>query len=48
MLALREPAVFADCRGVETLRAAGVEVVELADLGHLVAAVNAHLLRVAA
>lgn len=44
VIALREPLLFADCRGVETLRAAGVEVVEATDLGHLVRAVNAHVL----
>ena len=44
VLALREPLLFADCDGVEVLRRAGVEVVEIADLGHLVREVNAHLL----
>jgi diaminohydroxyphosphoribosylaminopyrimidine deaminase/5-amino-6-(5-phosphoribosylamino)uracil reductase len=44
VLALREPALFADCDGVAALRRAGVEVVELADLGAAVRDVNAHLL----
>jgi diaminohydroxyphosphoribosylaminopyrimidine deaminase/5-amino-6-(5-phosphoribosylamino)uracil reductase len=44
VLALREPLLFADCDGVEVLRRAGVEVIEIADLGHLVRAVNAHVL----
>lgn len=44
VLALREPSLFADCDGVAALRRAGVEVVEQADLGDLVRAVNAHLL----
>jgi diaminohydroxyphosphoribosylaminopyrimidine deaminase / 5-amino-6-(5-phosphoribosylamino)uracil reductase len=44
--ALREPLLFVDCRGVETLREAGVEVVEISDLGDRVRAVNAHVLDV--
>jgi diaminohydroxyphosphoribosylaminopyrimidine deaminase/5-amino-6-(5-phosphoribosylamino)uracil reductase len=44
VLALREPLLFVDCHGVETLRAAGVEVVEIADLGPLVREINAHVL----
>ncbi|MFG1606448.1 deaminase [Actinoplanes sp. NPDC049265] len=44
VFALREPEIFADCTGLETLRANGVEVVELATLGAGVVAVNAHLL----
>ncbi len=44
VLAMREPPTFADCRGAETLREAGVEVVELTDLADLVRQVNAHLL----
>jgi diaminohydroxyphosphoribosylaminopyrimidine deaminase/5-amino-6-(5-phosphoribosylamino)uracil reductase len=43
VFALREPPLFADCHGARTLRAAGVEVVELSHLGHLVREVNAHL-----
>jgi pyrimidine deaminase RibD-like protein len=43
VLAAREPELFADCRGVETLQDAGVEVVELEDLAGLVRAANAHL-----
>lgn len=45
VFAMREPDIFADCRGAETLLAAGVEVVELADLAGPVHRVNAHLLR---
>jgi diaminohydroxyphosphoribosylaminopyrimidine deaminase/5-amino-6-(5-phosphoribosylamino)uracil reductase len=44
VLALREPLLFADCDGVEVLRRAGVEVIEIADLGPLVREVNSHLL----
>jgi diaminohydroxyphosphoribosylaminopyrimidine deaminase / 5-amino-6-(5-phosphoribosylamino)uracil reductase len=43
VLAMLEPPTFADCRGAETLRAAGVEVVEFTELAVLVRAVNAHL-----
>lgn len=44
VLALREPLLFADCDGVETLRDAGVEVVEIGEFGQAVRDVNAHLL----
>lgn len=44
VFALHEPALFADCRGVATLRAAGVEVVIHPELAGDVRAVNAHLL----
>ena len=44
VIALREPLLFADCRGVETLRDAGVEVIEIGDLGGLVREVNADVL----
>ena len=44
VFALREPPTFADCRGVETLRDAGVEVVELTDLADPVRDLNAHLI----
>jgi diaminohydroxyphosphoribosylaminopyrimidine deaminase/5-amino-6-(5-phosphoribosylamino)uracil reductase len=44
VFALREPLVFADGRGVETLLAAGVEVIEKPELGPLVAEVNEHIL----
>jgi diaminohydroxyphosphoribosylaminopyrimidine deaminase / 5-amino-6-(5-phosphoribosylamino)uracil reductase len=44
VIAWREPSLFvADCQGVETLTAAGVEVVELHDLAAEARAVNAHL-----
>jgi len=42
--AMREPTVFVEGTGAELLERAGVEVVELADLAHLVREVNAHLL----
>ncbi|MEQ4303431.1 deaminase [Plantactinospora sp. B6F1] len=44
VLALREPLLFADCDGVETLRGGGVEIVEIGELGQLVVTMNAHLL----
>ena len=43
VLAAREPDLFADCRGVADLRAAGVDVVEVEELAGLVRAVNSHL-----
>ncbi|MER5868668.1 dCMP deaminase [Streptomyces sp. NPDC002044] len=44
-IAWREPSLLvADCVGVETLRGAGVEVVELPGLTDRARAVNAHLL----
>jgi pyrimidine deaminase RibD-like protein len=43
VFAMREPPIFTDCRGVEALREAGVEVVEQPDLAGLVRQVNAHL-----
>jgi riboflavin-specific deaminase-like protein len=44
VFAWREPDLFVDCVGAETLRAAGVGVVEMPDLAAQVRAVNAHLL----
>jgi diaminohydroxyphosphoribosylaminopyrimidine deaminase / 5-amino-6-(5-phosphoribosylamino)uracil reductase len=44
VFALREPSLFVDCRGAETLEEAGVEVVEIPDLAGLVREVNAHVL----
>jgi diaminohydroxyphosphoribosylaminopyrimidine deaminase / 5-amino-6-(5-phosphoribosylamino)uracil reductase len=44
VIALREPLLFADCHGVSTLRDAGVEVIEIVDLGRLVREVNADVL----
>ncbi|MEU8243357.1 deaminase [Actinoplanes missouriensis] len=44
VLALREPLLFADCDGVDTLRLAGVDVAELPELAAQVRAVNAHVL----
>ncbi len=41
--AWREPALFVDGEGDELLRAAGLEVVEMADLAGLVRRANAHL-----
>ena len=47
VIAWREPPVFVrDARGVETLGAAGVTVVEFSDLAERAAAVNAHILAV--
>jgi diaminohydroxyphosphoribosylaminopyrimidine deaminase/5-amino-6-(5-phosphoribosylamino)uracil reductase len=48
VMALREPLLFVDCRGVEMLRAGGAEVVEIGDLADRVRAVNAHVLDVPA
>jgi diaminohydroxyphosphoribosylaminopyrimidine deaminase/5-amino-6-(5-phosphoribosylamino)uracil reductase len=48
VFALREPPLFADCHGVETLRRAGVEVVEIGDLARFVGEVNAHVFASAA
>ena len=45
VFALREPPIFVICRGAELLRDSGVEVIEIADLDHLVLDVNVHLLR---
>ena len=46
VLAWREPSLFvADARGVEQLKAAGVEVVELPEMAEAARAVNAHLFR---
>jgi diaminohydroxyphosphoribosylaminopyrimidine deaminase/5-amino-6-(5-phosphoribosylamino)uracil reductase len=45
VFALREPDIFADCTGLETLRANGVEVVELPALAGRVAAINAHIMK---
>ncbi|MEV8115757.1 deaminase [Streptomyces xiamenensis] len=44
VFAWREPLLFADCDGAETLAAAGVRVVELSALADEVRAVNAHVL----
>jgi diaminohydroxyphosphoribosylaminopyrimidine deaminase/5-amino-6-(5-phosphoribosylamino)uracil reductase len=43
VFALREPVLFADGQGAERLLAAGLEVVEVPDLGGQVQAINAHL-----
>lgn len=43
VFAWREPDLFVDCQGVELLRAAGREVVEVPDLAHLVRRTNQHL-----
>jgi pyrimidine deaminase RibD-like protein len=44
VFALREPPIFVGCEGVELLRAAGVEVVELREYAAEVVELNAHLL----
>ncbi|MEV4869447.1 deaminase [Streptomyces syringium] len=41
---LREPLLFVDCDGAETLRAAGVSVTELPEFAERVRAINHHLL----
>ncbi|PRX97313.1 diaminohydroxyphosphoribosylaminopyrimidine deaminase [Allonocardiopsis opalescens] len=43
VIAWREPELFVDCHGVEELRAAGVEVVEMPEFAAAVRSVNAHL-----
>ncbi|BEL05160.1 hypothetical protein Q0Z83_033510 [Actinoplanes sichuanensis] len=45
VLAWREPILFADCDGVETLRRHGVDVLEVPDMADQVRAVNSHVLR---
>lgn len=45
VFAMREPLLFADCHGVETLRQGGLDVVEVGDLAYLVGEVNTHLVR---
>jgi diaminohydroxyphosphoribosylaminopyrimidine deaminase/5-amino-6-(5-phosphoribosylamino)uracil reductase len=45
VLAWREPTIFVDCEGVELLRAANIDVVEIAELADEVKQINAHLLR---
>jgi diaminohydroxyphosphoribosylaminopyrimidine deaminase / 5-amino-6-(5-phosphoribosylamino)uracil reductase len=44
VFALREPPLFADCRGAELLAAAGVEVVERPELADRVLRINVALL----
>jgi diaminohydroxyphosphoribosylaminopyrimidine deaminase/5-amino-6-(5-phosphoribosylamino)uracil reductase len=44
VLAWREPTIFVDCEGVELLRAANIDVVEIAELADEVKQINAHLL----
>ena len=44
VFALREPSLFAACRGAEELAEAGVTVVEVPDLADQVRAANSHLL----
>jgi diaminohydroxyphosphoribosylaminopyrimidine deaminase/5-amino-6-(5-phosphoribosylamino)uracil reductase len=43
VFAWREPEIFVDCEGVELLRAAGVEVVELPEFAADVRRINSHL-----
>ena len=45
VFALHEPPLFAECHGVELLQEAGLEVVELQDLGRLVEEINHEVLR---
>ena len=44
VFAMREPPLFADCRGVQVLSQGGVEVVEVRDLAHLVSEINNQIL----
>jgi len=44
VFALREPLLLADCEGAELLQAAGIDVVEVAELGPAVEEVNARVL----
>jgi len=44
VIALREPLIFADCHGVETLHNGGIEVIEISEMGHLVSEINSHVL----
>jgi len=44
VIALREPLLFVDCHGVETLRERGIDVIEISDLGRQVREINAHVL----
>jgi diaminohydroxyphosphoribosylaminopyrimidine deaminase/5-amino-6-(5-phosphoribosylamino)uracil reductase len=44
VIALREPLLFVDCHGVESLRAHGVDVIEIDELGHRVREINADVL----
>ncbi|WP_407676275.1 deaminase [Plantactinospora alkalitolerans] len=41
VVAMREPPVFADCVGIELLRAAGIEVTEMSEFAGQVNAINA-------
>jgi diaminohydroxyphosphoribosylaminopyrimidine deaminase/5-amino-6-(5-phosphoribosylamino)uracil reductase len=43
VIAWREPGLFAQCRGVELLTKAGIEVVELDDLAEKARRINTHL-----
>jgi pyrimidine deaminase RibD-like protein len=44
VFAMREPPVFVNCCGAETLKSAGVTVVEIGYLADLVTRTNAHLI----
>ena len=44
VFAWREPSIFVDCVGAETLRAAARTVIELPELADQVREINAHLL----
>jgi diaminohydroxyphosphoribosylaminopyrimidine deaminase/5-amino-6-(5-phosphoribosylamino)uracil reductase len=48
VIAFREPLLFADCCGVETLRDGGVEVVEITDMAYLIQEINSHVLELEA
>lgn len=44
VLAWREPSIFVDCEGVELLRSADLEVIEIPELADKVQEINAHLM----
>lgn len=45
VFAWREPAIFVDCEGAELLAGAGLQVIEVPELAHLVREANASLIR---
>jgi diaminohydroxyphosphoribosylaminopyrimidine deaminase/5-amino-6-(5-phosphoribosylamino)uracil reductase len=44
VFAMREPLLFVNCTGLETLQAAGLEVIEISSLANQVRLTNSHLL----
>lgn len=45
LFALQEPPLFVECEGMEILAAAGVQVIEVAELADDVIAINSHVIR---